>query len=86
MATFTKEYIQAVEEKADRWVPACGGLEQPFTMADGTRYLYVFNPALREHALLNLTTDTIVRDSAAHQDAATEAEENRKKLEFEQNA
>ena len=42
--------------RADRWVPAGGGLETPFKY-NGTRWLYCFNPALQRHAYLNLDTD-----------------------------
>ena len=52
------EYNRAVAEGADRWVPACGGTEVPFTV-DGTRYLYVYNPAIGESGYLNLDTDVI---------------------------
>jgi hypothetical protein len=45
-------------EKADRWVPGCGGTEKPFLYC-GTRYLWVWNPSLGEHRYLNLDTDMI---------------------------
>ena len=53
-----QEYRNAVAGLADRWVPACGGLEVPFTY-NGTRWLYVFNPRRHEHGHLNLDTDIV---------------------------
>lgn len=41
--------------------PACGGLEVPFTY-QGTRWLYVWDSATREHGYLNLDTDIIHDD------------------------
>lgn len=54
----TSEYNAALAAKADRWVPACGGHEVPFTY-NGTRYLYCYNPGQQQHAYLNLDTDMI---------------------------
>jgi len=54
----TKEYAEAVSAKADRWVPACGGHEQPF-QSHWTRWQYMFNPATGQHAYMNLDTDMI---------------------------
>lgn len=54
----TTEFAQAVAGNCDRWVPACGGHEQPLTYA-GTRYLYCFNPNKHEHAYINLDTDMV---------------------------
>lgn len=56
--TPTQEYDEAVEARADRWVAACGGLEEPFEH-QGTRWLYVWNPATGEHGHLNLDTDLV---------------------------
>ena len=53
------EYNSAVAARKDLWVPACGGKERPFEV-HGTRYLYVYNPALGHHAFLNLDTDRIM--------------------------
>jgi len=53
-----REYQLADAARADRWVPACGGTEVPIQYRSG-RYLYVFNFALREHAYLNVETDTL---------------------------
>ncbi len=60
--TVTPEYAQALAERADRWVPACGGAEEPFTH-EGVRWLYVWNPATGEHAYLNLDTDLAQHDA-----------------------
>lgn len=57
----TPEYAQAVAEKADRWVAACGGLETPF-LHNGAEWLYVFNPSTGEHGYLNLGTDLVTED------------------------
>jgi hypothetical protein len=59
----TEEYAAALAERADRWVPACGGHEEAF-LHNGTRYLYVWNPATEEHAYLNLDTDMPVEGRA----------------------
>lgn len=58
----TAEYAQALAEKADRWIPACGGHEESFKH-NGTAWLYVWNPATGEHGYLNLQTD-IVQENA----------------------
>jgi hypothetical protein len=52
------EYDEAVSNRSDRWVAACNGLELP-TLFEGTRWLYVFNPARGEHGYLNLDTDLV---------------------------
>lgn len=57
----TREYDAAVIARADRWVPAGGGLETPFKYR-GTRWLYCFNAAEQRHGYLNLDTD-IVHDN-----------------------
>jgi hypothetical protein len=51
-------YNRALADRADTWVPACGGDEIPFEFF-GVRWLYVFNPATRKHAYLNLETDMV---------------------------
>ena len=61
LSAATLEYQRAVAQRADRWVPACGGNEVPFT-AEGSRWLYVFNPATAMHKYLNLDTDLIHDD------------------------
>lgn len=55
-----KEYREAVDAMADRWVPACGGLEEPTLSRAGRRYLYVFNPATNEHAWADVETALLV--------------------------
>jgi hypothetical protein len=42
----------------DRWVIACGGTEVP-GISRGRRYIYVWNPAMREHGYLDILTDTV---------------------------
>jgi hypothetical protein len=58
MKANTREYDEALKSNADRWVPACGGSEQP-TLHDGTRWLYCYNHATGKHGYLNLETDMI---------------------------
>ena len=53
-------YDAAIGENADRWVSACGGLEQPFFIGD-SEWLYVFNPRRHQHGFLG--PDDIVYDS-----------------------
>lgn len=56
----TSEFATAVAENADRWVPANGGTETPFTSRSGIRMLYCYNPRLGRHEYLNVDTDTIM--------------------------
>lgn len=58
----TDEFKRACAENADRWVPGCGGNEQPFTK-NGVRYLYCYNPRRMAHAYLNLDTDLLVGET-----------------------
>jgi len=51
------EYLSAVQNNADRWVPACGGRERPFTARNGLRLLYCYNPSQNRHAYINVDTD-----------------------------
>jgi len=60
----TPEYDAAVTDKADRWVPACGGQEQPFA-CKGFRLLYCFNPAQGRHAYIDLDRDVELTDVEA---------------------
>lgn len=55
---YVSEYDQAVSNRANRWVPACGGYETPFSH-NGTEWLYVFNPSLRQHGYLNMREDIV---------------------------
>ena len=52
------EYERALYEMADRWVPACGGVE---VVENG--YLYVYNPGRDEHGWLNVATDIVQEES-----------------------
>ena len=56
------EFLAAVEARADRWVVACGGTEQPFTNRNARRMVYVFNPATGRHAYLDLGSDIVFAD------------------------
>lgn len=48
----------------DRWVPACGGTEQPFNVGN-FRLLYMWNQVTGEHAYLNLATDIFLTNEEA---------------------
>ena len=54
----------------DAWVPACGGLEVPFTGRTGRRLLYVYCRATGIHAYLDLGTDLILTDEEVRADLA----------------
>jgi hypothetical protein len=58
-------YRLAVAAKADLWLPANGGTEEPFTTRNGVRLLYCFNPRLGRHAYLDLSCDHILDDEDA---------------------
>jgi hypothetical protein len=60
----TDVYDIAVRERADRWVPANGGLEEPFVRR-GFRLLWCFNPAQGRHAYIDLDRDTEVSAAEA---------------------
>jgi hypothetical protein len=64
----TSEFLSAVAENRDAWVPACGGAETPFRARSGATLLYCFNPALRQHAYLLVGSDLILsnEEAAAH--------------------
>lgn len=57
------EYARAVAEKANRWVPGCGGREVEYKNRNGVRVLYVFNPATQQHGWLNLDSDIVFSTS-----------------------
>lgn len=56
------EYSMARKRNLDAWVPAVKGqkVEQPFRSSNGTMMLYCYNPALNEHAYMNMGTHTIM--------------------------
>jgi hypothetical protein len=56
-----REYDQALEELADRWVPGANGTEVP-GLRNGRWTLYVFNPGTRQHGYLDLATDVVEVD------------------------
>lgn len=58
----TPEYHTARIAKADRWVPACGGLEVPYLDKLRRRVLYVYNFARHEHGWLDLGQDIVFAD------------------------
>lgn len=51
------EYDVAINERADRWVPGCGGNETPITTRSRKTWLWCFNPAQCRHAYIDLGTD-----------------------------
>lgn len=57
------EYWRAVEGCYDVWVTGCEGKEIPTRSRDGRTFLYMFNPARREHGWLNLETDIMESES-----------------------
>jgi len=63
----TREYYMARISNADRWVPACGGTETPFRTRTGRRLLYCWNPAIGDHAYLDVDTDLILSSFEAHE-------------------
>lgn len=65
---WTAEYRLAQSTRADRWVPAACGHEEPF-IHEGIRWLYVWNPATEQHAYLNLDTD-VAQEHAPWEDPA----------------
>lgn len=60
MADVLKRVRQEQEENG-RWVPGCGGSEEPFEYW-GERWLYVFQPSSGRHGYLNLSTDVVHED------------------------
>lgn len=56
----TTEYEIAVAGNQDKWVPANGGTETPFTSRSGIRMLYCYNPKTGQHRYLNVDTDVIM--------------------------
>jgi hypothetical protein len=57
-----EDYDRAAMAKADRWVPACGGMEVPFSYNNRV-YLYVYNPAQHKHGWLDMGTDMLQFDN-----------------------
>jgi len=56
-----REYDQALDTLADRWVPGANGTEVP-CLRNGRWTLYVFRPSDRRHGYLDLATDTVTID------------------------
>lgn len=50
---------------SDRWVPASGGTETPFTTRTGRLLLYCWQPSTGRHAYLDLGTDLVLADEDA---------------------
>ena len=61
----TLEYSMARMANADRWVPACGGKETPFTAKSGKRLLYCWNPQQAKHAYIDVGADMLLTDDEA---------------------
>lgn len=51
--------------KIDRWVPACGGTELPFTTRTGKRLHYLFNQTTGEHAYYDVRADLFLTNDEA---------------------
>lgn len=64
-STNESAYQKLVAERADAWLPACGGTEKPFTSRSGRELLYCYNPKLGKHAYLDCGTDIILTDEEA---------------------
>lgn len=60
----TPEFTEVATKNLDRWVPACGGDEKPFTSRSGIRMLYCWNPR-KGHAYLNVDTDMVMTSQEA---------------------
>lgn len=60
-----EEFQYAISNRLNAWVPACGGTEVPFKARSGATLLYCFNPALQQHAYINVDTDMILEDHDA---------------------
>lgn len=65
MKNETAEYRDARINRADRWVPACGGHETPTTYRTGRKLLYCYNFKLMGHAYLDCHTDIILTNAEA---------------------
>lgn len=59
----TPEYQAARISEADRWVPACCGLEKPYSR-DGVKILYVYNFATGRHGYLDMEKDIVFETDA----------------------
>jgi hypothetical protein len=57
----------------DNLIPACGGMEKPFTV-NGVRWLYCWQPETNRHCYLNLDTDVAVFHRSFHPAFAPEFE------------
>ena len=63
----SNEFLNAIRQNADMWVPACGGTEKPFIARSGAKLLYCYNPAKNTHAYLHCDVDIILSDQEAAQ-------------------
>ena len=59
------EFATAMTERQNKWVPACGGSETPFKTKTRHTLLYCYNPALRQHAYVNVETDMVLTNEEA---------------------
>ena len=55
-----EEFDSLCRQRADVYIPACGGTETPFTSRSGKRLLYVFHPASGNHGYINVDTDMLL--------------------------
>jgi len=54
-----REYEEARDTKADRWVPANGGYELPFRDKNGRRWLHVINFGTGKSGFLDMGQDIV---------------------------
>lgn len=62
------EVLKARTAKAaqGKWVPGCGGTEEPFISKSGKRLLYCFQPSTGRHAYLDCDSDIILSNEEAN--------------------
>lgn len=56
-----------LEERIERgrWVPACGGTEEPYRTRSGILVMYVWHTGTGEHAYLDVLSDIIMTPAEA---------------------
>ena len=64
MTNETTEYQMARIARADRWVPACGGMEVPYLDKLGRKVLYVYNHRTGKHGFLDVGQDIVFEDDS----------------------
>lgn len=59
---YEKVDTSAQENDTDSWLLVDGGNKVPFISRNGTKYLLVWNPKLRQQGYLNVENDVILMD------------------------